>query len=70
MQGLLDGYAAAVAEQLKAQGVQAEIITKVHGESQPVVKPEECKLDKEAKLSKEQLIKCLAPNRRVEVVSL
>ena len=67
---LSQARAEAVAEQLKAQGVQAEIITKAHGESQPVVKPEECKLDKEAKLSKEQLIKCLAPNRRAEVVSL
>lgn len=62
--------AEAVAKQLKEQGLQAEIITKAHGESQPVVKPEECKLEKETKLSKEQLIKCLAPNRRVEVVSL
>lgn len=62
--------AEAVAKQLKEQGLQAEIITKAHGETQPVVKPEECKLDKETKLSKEQLIKCLAPNRRVEVVSL
>lgn len=67
---LSQARAAAVAKQLKEQGVQAEIITKAHGESQPVVKPEECKLEKEAKLSKEQLIKCLAPNRRVEVVSL
>lgn len=67
---LSQARAAAVAKQLKEQGVQAEIITKAHGESQPVVKPEECKLEKETKLSKEQLIKCLAPNRRVEVVSL
>ena len=62
--------AEAVAKQLQAAGLQAEIITKAYGEQRPVVKPEECKLEKETKLSKEQLIKCLAPNRRVEVVSL
>ncbi len=62
--------ALAVAKQLQSAGVQAEIITKAYGEERLVVKPEECKLENETKLSKEQLIKCLAPNRRVEVVSL
>lgn len=62
--------AEAVAKQLQQAGVQAEIITKAYGEQRPNVKPEECKLDEQTKPSKEQLIKCLAPNRRVEVVSL
>ena len=62
--------AMAVAKQLQQAGIQAEIITKAYGEQRPNVKPEECKLDEQTKPSKEQLIKCLAPNRRVEVVSL
>lgn len=62
--------AMAVAKQLQQAGIQAEIITKAYGEQRPNVKLEECKLDEQTKPSKEQLIKCLAPNRRVEVVSL